>query len=430
MTGPTRVAVTGLGFVSSIGNDQQSALESLRLARTGIGIHPELKAANAPVLLAGLIQGFEFPSEYPQSWTWPEHVEIPRVHLRSLAPHGVYAHVALQEALRQAQVSDETLHANETGLLTASAGSTRLLHSHLERMLERGVSQCHPFVMTCSIAGTLSFNIAASLGIRGVSGGCVSACASSSQAIGMAFDQIRLGRQKRMIVVGAEDCDLFSILPFAAFQALTRATDPAESPCAFDRRRDGFAATGGATALVLEDMNAARERGVAALAEMTGWGWTSDGYHPMSPEPSGEGLERAMRMALSDAGRAPSDIDYLNAHATSTQAGDKAEALALRRVFGSDGPYISSTKGQTGHALSAAGALEAGISVLALQHGLIPANLNLRDPDPAAEGLRLPSAPAEAQLDVVMSNSSGFGGVNVSLVFERPSSPGGSAPSA
>jgi 3-oxoacyl-(acyl-carrier-protein) synthase len=414
-----RVAVTGLGFVSSIGNNQQALLESLISGRTGIGIHPELEAAAAPVRLAGVVRGFSFPSEYPQSWSWPDHVEIPRVHLRSLPPHGVYAHVALHEALRQARLSEEILHSDETGLLTASAGSTQLLHRHLVRMLERGVAQCHPFVMTCSIAGTLSFNLAASLGIRGISGGCVSACASSAQALGMAFDQIRLGRQKRVIVIGAEDCDLFSILPFAAFNALTRSTDPSESPCVFDRRRDGFAATGGAAVVVLEEMTTAMERGAAPLAEMAGWGWTSDGFHPMSPEPNGEGIERAMRLALREANLPPEEIDYVNAHATATQAGDQAEALALRRVFATPGPWISSTKGQTGHALSMAGALEAGISVLALQHGVIPANLNLRDPDPAAETLRLPAIPQRAELHRALTNSSGFGGVNVSIIFQQ-----------
>ncbi len=419
MNAAPRVVVTGLGFVSSIGNGQARVLESLKSGRSGIGTHPELEAAGAPVRLAGLIDGFDFPSEYPQSWRWPDDLEIPREQLRSLPPHGVYAHVALNEALAQAQLSAELVRSEDTGLLTASAGSAHLLYLHLQRMLERGVGQCHPFVMVSSIAGTLNFNLAASLGIRGVSGGCVSACASSAQALGLAFDQVRAKRQKRMIVVGAEDCDLFSILPFAAFQALTRSTDPTQSPCAFDRRRDGFAATGGAAALILEEMTAAAERGATPLAEMLGWGWTSDGFHPMAPEPSGDGIARAMRMAMLQSEVEPEEIDYVNAHAASTQAGDKAEALALTRIFATAAPWISSTKSQTGHALSMAGALEAGIAVLAAQHGLVPANVNLREPDPAAESLRLAYQPEFAPLRHVLSNSSGFGGVNVSLVFRR-----------
>jgi 3-oxoacyl-[acyl-carrier-protein] synthase-1 len=165
-----RVAVTGLGFVSSIGIGAPSVLQSVKASRTGIRIHPELEAANAPVRLAGVVNGFDFPSEYPQSWTWISDLEISRQQLRSLPPHGVYAHVALKEALQQAELTEELLRDGDTGLLTASAGSTRLLYRHVHKMLERGVAQCHPFVMTCSIAGTLSFNLAASLGIRGVSG--------------------------------------------------------------------------------------------------------------------------------------------------------------------------------------------------------------------------------------------------------------------
>jgi len=419
MSDAPRVVITGLGFVSSIGNSQHCVLESLRSGATGIGIHPELEAAEAPVRLAGLISGFDFPSVYPQSWKWPPHVKIPREHLRSLPPHGVYAHVALQEALGQAQLSGELLRSDQTGLLTASVGSAQLLYRHLEKMLTHGIAQCHPFVMTSSIAGTLNFNLAASLGIRGVSGGCVSACASSAQALGLAFDQIRLERQKRMIVVGAEDCDLFSILPFASFHALTRSRDPRDSPCAFDCRRDGFAATGGAAALVLEEKDSALQRGATLLAEITGWGWTSDGFHPMSPDPTGEGIARAMGMALDQAGLPPAEIDYVNAHASSTQAGDKAEAVALAGFFEGATPWISSTKSQTGHALSMAGALEAGICVLALQHGLVPANLNLRDPDPTAASLRLAARPERAAIRHVLSNSSGFGGVNVSLIFKK-----------
>jgi 3-oxoacyl-[acyl-carrier-protein] synthase-1 len=414
-----RVVVTGLGFVSSIGNDQEEVRARLESGQTGIGIHPELVAANAPVQLAGLIKDFHFPSEHPQSWSWPRHVDIPRHVSRSLPPHGVYAHVALHEALGQAKLSAECLHSSDTGLLTASVGSMQLAYRHLHRMLERGIDHCHPFVLTASIAGTLNFNLAASLGIRGVSGGCVSACASSAQALGLAFDQIRMARQKRMIIVGAEDCDLFSILPFASCHALTVARDPAESPCAFDRRRDGFAATGGAAVLILEEMRSARDRDATPLAEMLGWGWSSDGFHPMSPEPTGDGIERAMKIALEESRLTPADIDYVNAHASSTQAGDKAEALALARFFGAARPRISSTKSQTGHALSMAGALEAAICALAVRHGIVPANLNLRDPDPAAENLTLPREPQRATLRHVLSNSSGFGGVNVSLVFRH-----------
>jgi len=422
MTGAARVIVTGVGFVSSIGNNQDEVFASLENGRSGIAIHPELEAAKAPVQLAGVIRGFDFPSENPQSWRWPGGVELSRQELRSLPPHGVYAHAALKEALAQAGLTPEMVRNEETGLLTASVGSTRLTYKHVQRLLEHGANHCHPFILTSSIAGTLNFNLAASLGIRGASGGCVSACASSAQAIGLAFDQIRMGRQRRMIVVGAEDCDLYSILPFATFHSLTKSRDPSESPCAFDRRRDGFAASGGAAVVILEAFDLAVGRGAEPLAEMVSWGWTSDGFDPMCPEPQGEGIERAMRVALEQSGLRPDDIDYVNAHASSTQAGDRAEARALTRLFGNTKTSISSTKSQTGHALSMAGALEAALCVLALQRRLIPANLNLRDPDPAAESLRLPREPEHAELRHLLSNSSGFGGVNVSLLFRASGS--------
>jgi 3-oxoacyl-(acyl-carrier-protein) synthase len=331
----------------------------------------------------------------------------------------VYARVALHEALAQSGLSPELLRSDKTGLFTASVGSTTLTYRHAQRMLAEGVERCHPFILTASIAGTLNYNLSASLGIRGVSGGSASGCASSGQAIGQAFEQIRFGRQMRMIVVGAEECDLLSILPFASCRALTTARDPSQSPCAFDRRRDGFAATGGATVLVMEEINAAAERGAKPLAEMLGWGWTSDGHHPMMPEPEGDGIRRAMQLAMEDAELRPEQIDYVNAHATSTQAGDRAEAIALTRVFADATPWISSTKSQTGHALSMASILEAGISILALQNDLVPGNLNLRDPDPIVGSLRLPTESQPAGLQYAMSNSSGFGGVNVSLIFKK-----------
>ncbi|MGH8046312.1 MAG: beta-ketoacyl synthase N-terminal-like domain-containing protein, partial [Chthoniobacterales bacterium] len=187
--------VTGIGLVSSIGNNCAEVLESLRGMRTGIAIHPELEAADAPFQLAGVIRGFEFPSVQPHTWSWPGDVKIPRTQLRSMPPHGVYAMIALHEAIAQAGLSADDLRDPSVGMLTASAGSTRLLHAHVTKMLEEGISQCHPFSITSSICGTLNYNLAAALGITGLSGGCVSACASSAQALGLALDQIRLGRQ-------------------------------------------------------------------------------------------------------------------------------------------------------------------------------------------------------------------------------------------
>jgi 3-oxoacyl-[acyl-carrier-protein] synthase-1 len=238
--------------------------------------------------------------------------------------------------------------------------------------------------------------------------------------LGAAFDHIRLGRQDIVFAVGAEDCNLFSIMPFAGARALSTQTDPRLSPCAFDRKRDGFVVTGGAAVLVLEELEHALQRRVPIYAEMMGWGEASDGYSVMAPEPTGEGLGRAMKLATAESGVSLSEVNYINAHATSTPAGDVAEARAIERVFGSgQTPYISSTKSLTGHGLSAAGALEAGFCCLALDKGFIPISANITDLDPECAGISVVTSPVNVAPQIAMSNSSGFGGTNVALVFRH-----------
>ena len=414
-----RAVITGLGFITSIGNRRAEVLESLRHGHSGIEIHPELDRPDIPVKLAGTIKGFSFPTHRSDSWEFPPGLEIPRTHLRSMSPHGVYAYAAMNEAIADAGLPPTAISNPRTGMMCASAGSTRMLYRNVEQMLNDGVLRCHPLSLTASIAGTLNFNLVSSFKIQGASAGFVSACSSSAHAFGNALDQIRYCRQDTMFVVGAEDCDLFSILPFASCRALTRGTDPTRSPCAFDVKRDGFAATGGAVVLVLEEMEQARARGASIYAEAAGWAQTSDGHDVMVPEPSGEGLARAMRDALRDAGLEPSAIDYVNAHATSTPVGDRAELRALKRVFDGHQPLISSTKSQTGHGLSMGGAMEAAFCCLALHDGFVPVSLNITELDPEAEGMRLITAPVDHAPRNVISNSAAFGGANVSLVLTR-----------
>ncbi len=415
-----RAVVTGLGFVTSIGNSRAEVLDSLRTGRTGIEIHPEFDRPGVPVKLAGTIKGFRFPEPSYESWEYPAGLDIPRVQLRSMSPHGVFAHAAMLEALADAALPANRISQPRTGMFCASAGSTYLAYHHVDKMLREGAQRCHPLGVASSIAGTLNFNLTAHFGIQGASGGFASACASSAHAFGAALDLIRLGRQDVMFVVGAEDGDPYSILPFASCRALTRATDPATSPCAFDTKRDGFAGTGGATVLILEEAEHARARGARVYAEATGWGQSTDGYDVMAPEPNGAGLVRAMQSALEDAGAAPGQIDYVNAHATSTSVGDRAEMRALRQVFAKAAPLISSTKSQTGHGLSLAGAMEAGFCCLALREGFVPTSLNITDLDPEAGDLRIITKPVEAAPRVIMSNSSGFGGANVALILSHP----------
>ena len=225
-----------------------------------------------------------------------------------------------------------------------------------------------------------------------------------------------------MLVVGAEDMNAESVLPFAAMRALSTRSDPASASCPFDRRRDGFVSAGGATCLILEDGDTARRRRAPVYAELAGWGQAADGYHVAVSHPEGSGLAEAMRRALADSGLAAAQIDYVNAHATSTPTGDRSEALALRSVFTAAGarPKVSSTKGLTGHPLSMSGVMEAAFCSLALREGFVPGNATLEEPDESCDGLDLPRATIDAAPRHVLNNSSGFGGSNVCHILRQP----------
>jgi 3-oxoacyl-[acyl-carrier-protein] synthase I len=414
-----RVVITGLGFITSIGNNRVAVLDSLLNRRTGIEMFPELDLPISPVRLAGTIKGFSFPSERYETWRLPEGLSISRVHLRSMAPHVVYAYAAMTEAIADAALPPEIVSNVRTGMMSASSGSAMMLYRNMDKVLAKGPLRCHPFTLAASVAGTLNFNLVSSFKIRGASAGLISACSSSAHAFGYATDLIRQDRQDAMFVVGAEDCDRYTILPFAGVRALTRSTDPTRSPCPFDRKRDGFAATGGATVLFLEELEHARKRGAQIYAEALGWGQSSDGYDVVAPTPNGEGLTRAMSDALKDANVTRDEIDYLNAHGTGTVQGDAAEARAIKTVFGNRSPRVSSTKSQTGHALSGAGALEAAICSLAIRNKFTPVSLNITELDPVCEGLEIVTKPIDFAPRTVLSNSLAFGGANVALVFRE-----------
>ena len=415
-----RVVVTGLGFISSIGNNQVEVLRSLRENRTGIECLDELNRSGFPIRLAGTVKGFRFPDLRYEEWEYPEQYDISREQLRSMSPNVVYAYCAMQQAIADAQLAQELVSNPRTGVMCASGGSSWLTYEYLDIMVKRGVFRCHPLAMVASIAGSLNINLVASFRIKGNSLGFSSACTSSAHALGAAFDRIQLGRQDVVFVAGAEDCNLFSIMPFAGGRALSAQTDPASNPCAFDRRRDGFVVTGGAAVIVLEELEHALRRQAPIYAEMLGWGEASDGYNVMVPEPNGEGLSRAMELAIADSRIAHADVDYINAHATSTILGDIAEARAIERVFGRDkGPLVSSTKSITGHGLSLAGAMEAAFCCLALNEGFIPISANIKDLDPECAGIAVVTSPNNLAPRVAMSNSSGFGGTNVAVVFRR-----------
>ena len=412
--------VTGLGFITSIGNDKAAVTRSLRTLQPGLARVEFLGNPSLAVKVAGTVKEFTVDSPSWRDWRYPAQYELPRETLRSLAPHGLYAMCAVEQALADSGLTRESLGDGGTGLYCASAGSAFLLHHHLAHMHAVSGERGNPMGVVASIAGTLNFNLAAHYGIRGAVGGFAAACASSSHALGCALDDIRLGRQTRMLVVGAEEVNAETILPFAAMRALSTNPDPLTASRPFDRARDGFVGAGGGVCLILEEADYARRRGATVYAELAGWGQAADGFNVAVSHPEGAGLADAMRRALADAGLTPAAIGYINAHATSTPAGDRSEALALKTVFTAPGvrPHVSSTKGLTGHPLSMSGVMEAAFCSLAMREGFIPGNANLTAPDEACEGLDLPVATLAQPPGIILSNSSGFGGSNVCHVLK------------
>lgn len=416
-----RVFVTGLGFVTCIGNDAATVAQNLRELRHGFELYPPFQRPDIPCKVAGTVKGFCTDSTDQEDWTWPEGYAIKREQLRSMAPNGLYAHCAMIQAIRDAQLAEADISSLRTGLYAASGGSMFLVHFLHERLLKVGVMRCPPLGIVASIVGTLNFNLVAAFRILGASGGFSSACASSSHALGFAYDEIALGRQDRMFVVGAEDGNYDAIMPFAGMRTLSLQTDPALASRPFDAARDGFVGTGGATVVVLESDAEVERRGAAPYAEILGWGQASDGYNVAISHPDGVGLRQAMLNALAASRVEPGQIDYVNAHATSTVIGDVSEARALRAVFSAKGarPAVSSTKALTGHGLSLSGAMEVGFCALAMRGGFTPGSAHLTRVDPECDGLGLIPETLPVAPEYVLKNSSGFGGANVAVVLRR-----------
>jgi 3-oxoacyl-[acyl-carrier-protein] synthase-1 len=416
-----RVFITGLGFITSIGNDSATVSQSLRELRHGMALYEPFQKDDVPVKVAAPLKEFQTESTDPEDWTYPSRYSIKREVIRGMSPHCVYAWCAALQAIADAGLGEAEVSNNDTGLYAASGGSPFLLVHLVNRMNALGVMRCSPLGIVASIAGTLNFNLVAHLKIKGSSCGFASACASSAHALGFAFDDIATGRQKRMFVVGAEDCNRENILPFAGMRALSLQKDPDIASRPFDVARDGFVGTGGATVLVLESEDEVARRGSKVYCEVAGWGQASDGYNVAISHPEGAGLRVAIDHALRSTGLAPDAVDYINAHATSTPIGDLSEVKALKAVFGPSGARaaISSTKALTGHGLSLAGAMESGFCALAIKEGFTPGSAHISQIDPACEGLNIPRQTLPVGPSVVISNSSGFGGANVCIVFKK-----------
>ena len=417
----SRIGISGLGFVTSIGNDQAAVTDSLRHLRHGLARVDFIPGADLPVKVAGTLKGFDTGGVHFSEWRWPAGYDFPRDLLRSLSPHGLHAFCAVEQLIADARLTPALLADEGTGLFTASAGSPFLQRIYLNQMHESRGERLQPMGVVSTIAGTLNFNLAAHYKIRGAVCGFTSACASTAHAIGYAIDEIRLGRLQRVLIVGAEELSAESTYSFQGLRALSRNPDPGSASRPFDQGRDGFVGTGGAVALLVEAAESAQARGARLYAELLGWGQSADGHSIAIAEPDGRGLAVAMQRALRAAGLAPGDIDYVNAHATSTPAGDRSEIRALHTVFTAAGahPAVSSTKALTGHGLSMAAVMETAFCALALAEGFTPGQAHLVTPDPECGALHLPRETRAVAPGRVLKNSSGFGGSNVSLVLGR-----------
>ncbi len=400
-----RVAITGLGIVSSIGNNKSEVTESLRAGRSGLAHNPRYEE-------------FGFRS----------HVEGPiRLHLdelidkklkRFMGDGAAYNYLAMQQAIADAALEPQHIRNPRTGLIMGSGGgSTENMLLSTDTMRSRGARKVPPTLVPRIMSSTNSACLSTAFGIQGISYSISSACATSAHCIGNACELIQMGKQDLVFAGGGEEVHWTMTLPFDAMGALSSQYNDSSATASrpYDRDRDGFVISGGGGVLVLEELEHAFARGARIYAEIVGYGATSDGVDMVKP--SGKGAERCMRMALA---QVPGPVDYINAHGTSTPAGDIVELNAIKNVFGADMPAIASTKSLTGHALGAAGVNEAIYSLLMMEQGFIAASANIFNLDEQAEGYPIARALVEdVSLATVMSNSFGFGGTNACLVFSK-----------
>ena len=404
-----RVVVTGMGVVSCLGNDLETVSGSLRDSRAGIRFVPEYQELGLRSQVAGV----------------PEidlAAAIDRKLKRFMGDAAAYAYVAARDAIAAAGLDDAQVRSERTGLVAGSGGGSPEWQVETADLLRnRGVRKVGPYMVPRSMGSTVSATLSTAFGIRGVSYSLSAACATSAHCIGAGADLIRHGAQDIVIAGGGEELHWAMTAQFDAMGALStkRNDTPATASRPYDADRDGFVIAGGGGMLVLEEYEHAVARGAPILAELVGYGVTSDGADMVAP--SGEGAVRCMRMALAGLNGTPvGEIDYLNTHGTSTPAGDIVELQAVSEAFGGKVPPLSSTKALSGHSLGAASVHEAIYSLLMMRDGFIAGSANIESLDPKAEGFPVVRESRDAQLRTVMSNSFGFGGTNASLVFARP----------
>ncbi len=400
-----RVVVTGMGIVSSLGNNQSEVLQSLLEGRSGIEFIPEMAELGFRSQVAGTLK------------LNPEEL-IDRKLYRFMGDAAAYTYLAMREAVADAGLTPEQVSNPRAGLIVGSGGSsTANIVDTAEIARSKGIKRVGPYMVTRTMSSTVSACLATPFGIKGVNYTISSACATSAHCIGNAMELIQLGKQDVMFAGGGEELHWTQSAMFDAMGALSSKYNdtPTTASRPYDEFRDGFVISGGGGILVLEALEHAQARGARILGELIGYGATSDGYDMV--QPSGEGAVRCMQMALQ---HVDTPIDYINTHGTSTPVGDMRELEAMSKVFGASMPVVTSTKSLSGHALGAAGVHEAIYSLLMMQHHFIAASANIETLDPAAKGVNIAQERVDnAKIDTLLSNSFGFGGTNASLVFRR-----------
>jgi 3-oxoacyl-[acyl-carrier-protein] synthase II len=407
-----RVVVTGIGMVTPLGNDRGSTWEAIVAGRSGAGPIAHFDASGLPVRIAAEVKGFD-----PLA-----HIGAREV--RRLGAFTHYAVAAADEALADSRLGLDRIGATRAGVFISSGiGGFDLIEREHAKLLDGGPDRVSPFFIPGYMPNMAAGFVSIRHGLKGPNSATATACAAGNHAIGESFRIIERGDADAMLCGGAEGAVTpMCVSGFAAMRALSKRNDAPETASRpFDRDRDGFVVGEGAGILLLESLESALGRDARIYAEIVGYGLTADAYHITKPDETQSGVIAAMRLAIGDAGLEAADVDYVNAHGTSTPLGDVAETLAIKQVFGDHAArlMVSSTKSMTGHALGAAGGIEAAITVLALDAGVVPPTINLAAADPACDLDYVPNVARERAIDVALSNGFGFGGTNATLAFRR-----------
>ncbi len=408
----SRVVVTGMGILCPVGLDVTTTWEALINGKSGIDYITLFDPEPFATKFAGEVKGFE-ATHY-----------ISRRQSQHMDRFAQLAVAASQQAVKQAEIKTNSGNQDNIGIIIGSGlGGLDTLSRQIRTLHETGPDRVSPFLVPMMAADMASAQVSIMLGAKGPNLSTTSSCSSGADAIGIAYETIKRGYAQAMLAGGSEaPVTPIGIAAFNALRALsTRNSEPKLASRPFDIEHDGFVLSEGAAVLVLENLAFAQSRGANILAEITGYGTSSDAYHITHPSDNGEGMARAMRAALNRDGSKPGEIDYISAHGTSTPLNDRMETKAIKTVFGKDAHKIpiSSTKSMMGHTIGAAGAVEAALCVMVIQHGIIPPTINLTHPDPECDLDYVPNVARKASVNTALSNSFGFGGHNSVLVFRR-----------